>query len=121
MEKRADNEEETQQLRYGPLKSVEGWVIFITGLNAEAQEDDITDACSEYGTVKLVKMNFDRTTGLGKGYALVEYEKQSEAQDAINNLHGSKYLGKAIGVHWAFVKPTSGGQEPSHHIETGRR
>lgn len=32
----------------------------------------------------LVKMNFDRKTGHGKGYALVEYEKQSIAQDAVN-------------------------------------
>jgi RNA-binding protein 8A len=117
-----EGEDETiKSVRYGPLKSVEGWVIFVTGLNEEAQEDDITDTFSEHGNVKLVKMNFDRKTGRGKGYALVEYGKQSEAQDAINNLHGTHYLGMIIGVHWAFVKPTSGGQGACNLNENRRR
>jgi RNA-binding protein 8A len=120
MEKEREDET-SKSLRYGPLKSVEGWVVFVTGLNEEAHEDDITDTFSEHGSVKLVKMNFDRKTGHGKGYAFVEYGKQSEAQDAINNLHGTNYLGKIIGVHWAFVKPTSGGQGARNQDENRRR
>jgi RNA-binding protein 8A len=119
-----ENEEEDEtnkSLPYGPLKSVEGWVVFVTGLNEEAQEDDITDTFSEHGNLNIVKMNCDRKTGLGKGYALVEYSKQSEAQDAINKLHGTSYLGKVIGVHWAFVKPTSGGQGASNRNENRLR
>ena len=92
--------------RTGPLRSVEGWVVFVTGVHEEAQEDDLLDAFSEHGKVKKVCINVDRQTGMAKGYALVEYDEQSEAQDAINTLHGTDVLGKAIGVHWAFVKPT---------------
>ena len=92
--------------RTGAVKSVEGWVVFVTGVHEEAQEDDITDAFSEHGTVTKIILNTDRQTGLAKGYALVEYASQTEAQDAINNLHGAKVLGKTIGVHWAYVKPT---------------
>lgn len=95
--------------RTGPLRSVEGWVVFVTGVHEEAQEDDLLDAFSEHGTVKKVQINVDRQTGLAKGYALVEYMTQSEAQDAINTLHGTNVLGKNIGVHWAFVKPTGHG------------
>lgn len=97
--------------RTGPLKSVEGWVLFVTGVHEEAQEDDLMDAFAEYGTVNKVQINVDRQTGLAKGYALIELKTQSEAQDAINKLHGAELLGKKIGVHWAFVKPTghSGG------------
>ena len=99
--------------RTGPLRSVEGWVVFVTGVHEEAQEDDLMDAFSELGTVCKVQINVDRQTGLAKGYALVEYATQSEAQDAINTLHGANVLGKNIGVHWAFVKPTgqSGGKD----------
>ena len=92
----------------GPLESIEGWVVFVTGCHEESQDDDLAELFSEYGKVKSVHLNLDRRTGLVKGYALIEYDKQVEAQDAINSLHGTKFLGKPIGVHWAFCKsPTT--------------
>ena len=93
--------------RSGPLQSVEGWVVFVTGVHEEAQEEDIIDAFSEYGLIKSVHVNMDRKTGLVKGYALVKYDKQEQAQDAINSIHGTELLGKKVGVDWAFCK--SGG------------
>lgn len=81
----------------------------MTGVHEETQEDDILDTFSEYGQVKSVKLNADRKTGLAKGYALVQYSEFTDAQDAINELHGSELMGKTIGVDWAFVKPTGGG------------
>jgi RNA-binding protein 8A len=107
-------QQQRRRPRTGPLKSVDGWVVFVTGVHEEAQEDDIMDAFSEHGTVNKVQINVDRQTGLVKGYALVEYATQSEAQDAINNLHGTEILGNKIGVNWAFVKPSgyhSGGDD----------
>lgn len=94
----------------GPQRSQEGWVVFVTGVHEEAQEDDVRDAFSEYGQVKTVKLNADRKTGLCKGYALVQYSEFTDAQDAINELHGSDLLGRTLGVDWAFVKPAGGGR-----------
>jgi RNA recognition motif-containing protein len=88
----------------GPLGSVEGWTVFVTGVHEEAQEVDVVDVFSEFGVVKSIHLNMDRKTGLVKGYALVKYDKQEQAQDAINRLHGTTLLGKMIGVHWAFCK-----------------
>mmetsp|Transcript_37251 Transcript_37251/g.42534 ORF Transcript_37251/g.42534 Transcript_37251/m.42534 type:complete len:152 (-) Transcript_37251:99-554(-) len=90
----------------GPQKSIEGWIVFVTGVNEEAEEDDLFDVFSEYAGVKHMFVNRDRRTGLVKGYALVEYETFTEAQDTINGLHGKRILGKEVGVDWAFVKPT---------------
>mmetsp|Transcript_2546 Transcript_2546/g.3751 ORF Transcript_2546/g.3751 Transcript_2546/m.3751 type:complete len:142 (+) Transcript_2546:99-524(+) len=90
----------------GPQKSVEGWILFVTGLHEEAEEDDLQEAFSEYAPVKYICMNRDRRTGFAKGYAFVEYETFTEAQDTINGLHGKQVLGKQVGVDWAFVKST---------------
>lgn len=87
--------------------AIEGFIVFVSGIHEEAQEDQIYDLFSEFGQVKNLHANLDRKSGYLKGYSLVEFNTLPEAQKAVNELNGSSFMGKTISVNFAFKKASS--------------
>ena len=86
----------------GPVKSVEGWIVFVWNVHEEAQEEDILDAFGEYSDVRNIHVNLDRRTGFVKGYVLIEYAERKEADAAIKAMNGADMLGQTLGCDFAF-------------------
>jgi RNA-binding protein 8A len=80
----AEKYDTLEAVETGPyLKSVDGYVITVTGLHEETQEEDLIENFSEAGEIKNCVLNLDRRTGYVKGYALLEYATSQEAKTAI--------------------------------------
>lgn len=98
----------------GPARSIEGWVVIVSGVHEEAQEDDVFEAFAEFGDIKNLHLNLDRRTGFVKGYAFIEYETKKEAEAAIKAMDRQVLLDQKLAVQWAFNKPSRDRRRARH-------
>ncbi|MBU1248483.1 MAG: RNA-binding protein [Proteobacteria bacterium] len=78
--------------------------IYVGNLPWSATEEEVRNAFGAYGEVLSVKLVEDRETGRPRGFGFVEMEDQG-AMEAIENLDGSDFGGRAIKVNEARPRP----------------
>lgn len=87
--------------------------IYVGNLSYQVTQDDLTQAFTEYGTVKRVQLPTDRETGRVRGFAFVEMETEAQEEAAIEALDGAEWMGRDLKVNKARPReergPSSGG------------
>ncbi len=83
--------------------------IYVGNLPFSSSEDDLKDIFGRHGTVASVNIITDRETGRPRGFAFIEMEEASAADDAIRSLDGSDLGGRNIKVNEAQDRRGGGG------------
>lgn len=85
--------------------------LYVGNLSYKTTESDLRQSFEKYGEVGQVSVITDRTTGRSKGFAFVEMQDASEADDAINGLNGTELDSRSLTVNEARPQePRSGGR-----------
>ena len=72
--------------------------VFVGGIHSDLTEGDVLAILSQYGEIVDVFVPRDEKTGKSKGFAFVCYLDQRSTVLAVDNLNGSKVLGRILRV-----------------------
>jgi len=75
--------------------------LYVGGLAYAMTEDELKALFAEFGNVSSAIIIKDRDSGQSKGFGFVEFDDDSEAQEAIKNLNGKDVSGRSLTVNEA--------------------
>ena len=75
--------------------------IFVGNLAWTTTEEDLAQLFEPFGIVEQARIATDRDTGRSRGFGFVEMPDDTEAQAAIDELHGSSIGGRPLTVNEA--------------------
>ena len=84
--------------------------IYIGNLPFSSTEDELRAVFERHGSVESVSVITDRETGRSRGFAFVEMDDASAADDAFRALDGSEFGGRSLRVNEAQDRRSGGGR-----------
>ncbi len=83
--------------------------LYVGNIPFSATEEELRATFERHGTVSSVNVITDRETGRPRGFAFVEMDDASAADDAIRALDGSDLGGRSLRVNEAQERRGGGG------------
>jgi RNA recognition motif-containing protein len=83
--------------------------LYVGNLPFSATEDELRSLFERHGSIASVNVITDRETGRARGFAFVEMDEASAADDAMRALDGSDMGGRSLRVNEAEDKRRGGG------------
>lgn len=78
-----------------------GRKLYVGNLSYNVKSADLEQMFSQIGAVRSAEVIQDRDTGRSKGFGFVEMENDSDAQNAIRELHEKQHDGRPLTVNEA--------------------
>jgi len=75
--------------------------LFVGNLSWDATDNDLKDIFSKFGELSEVTVLKERDTNRSKGFGFVTFANDSEADTAVNEMHGKEYMGRNLTVNEA--------------------
>lgn len=72
--------------------------IYVGNLGYSVTNESLSDKFAQFGTVQSAKVIIDRDTNRSKGFGFVEMSTRNEAAQAISDLNGTEFEGRAMNV-----------------------
>jgi RNA recognition motif-containing protein len=96
--------------------------IYVGNFPWSTTEDELKTLFGAYGALRSVKIIMDRETGRSRGFAFIEFEEASAAQDAIEQEDGRDLNGREMKVRMAEDRaPRRDGDRPYRSNSDERR
>ena len=70
--------------------------IYVGNLDQEVTEEELKEAFESYGEVSSVKIIKDKFSGESRGFGFIEMPDNTKALNAMNELTGTEFNGRAI-------------------------
>ena len=83
--------------------------LFVGNLDFRTTQAEVEALFVQVGPIHEVFLPFDRVTSRPRGFAFVEYESESDAQQAIARFNGHELGGRQLRVNAAEARPARPG------------
>ena len=78
--------------------------LFVGGLSWETDDDSLTKAFEEHGTIEEAKVIRERDTGRSRGFGFVTFTTEDSAKAAMEAMNGQEMDGRQLRVDFANSK-----------------